>query len=125
MPYTRIIPQIAEAEPRLTEELAEELLLEAAAGRPPDAPYIIEEQFRHNNRLMVTVVWDKWSEIDKETRGHIILDAYKRVRGEEQMLLISIALGLTHREAAKIGVELPVSAESPTFSVGGEEDWEA
>lgn len=56
-------------------------------------------------RIHVTVIWDRWGDVAPEDRSRIILDAYERVRGPESILNPSAALGLTHADAKKLGVE--------------------
>ncbi len=54
--------------------------------------------------MHVTVIWDAWGNVPREGRGHIIFDAYREVGGEEEVRSISIALGLTHTEADRLGI---------------------
>ena len=110
MPFRRIIPNELASHPDLVERIAEELIAERPDG-PPDAPEIIEEQVPRGRNIYVTVIWDAWDRIDKQERGRVIMDAYQKVRGAEQTLNISAALGLTHQEANRLGIEntvLPV-----------------
>lgn len=93
--------------PQEHKALAGELALElkkAAETGPPDAPVIIEEGVRPGHLLHVTVLWDKWKDLDPEDRGRVIMDAYQEARGEKEALNIVVAMGLTHEEAERLGV---------------------
>lgn len=104
MPY-RLIPAVEPSlDPAYVDAIAQELRLMRPDGSP-DAPLIIEEQTRHSDRIHVTVIWDRWGSVAPEDRSRIILDAYERVRGASAILTLSAALGLTHAEAKKLGVE--------------------
>lgn len=104
MPYKKIPLAKPETNPIFVDAVAQELRLMRSEGSP-DAPMIIEEQMRHSSRIHVTVIWDGWTAAAPEERSRIILDAYERVRGPEFILTLSVALGLTHAEAKKLGVE--------------------
>lgn len=104
MPY-KFIPGVKpEINPIYVEAVAQELRLMNPDG-PPEAPLIIEEEMRHSNRTHITVIWDEWAGIGPESRSRVIVEAYKRVRGADSVLNLSVALGLTHADAKKLGVE--------------------
>ncbi len=104
MPYKLILPEPLPEYPDLVAALVEELRLERPDG-PKDAPLIIEEKVRHHDFFYVKVFWDRWEGIGGEARGRVIMDAYCEVRGAEAVLKITNALGLTHTEARRLGVE--------------------
>lgn len=104
MPY-KLIPAVEPAvDPAYVDAIAQELRLMRPDG-DFNAPLIIEEQTRQSDRIHVTVIWDRWGAVAPEDRSQIILDAYERVRGASAILTLSAALGLTHAEAKKLGVE--------------------
>lgn len=102
MPVRKITPK-EEKHPDLVKELAQVLQKNNAQG-PADEPEIIIEQIKHSNSLHVTVIWDEWATIDPEDRGSTILDAFAQVKGEAEMLRITLALGVTRAEASRIGI---------------------
>lgn len=104
MPYKLITAQEPQVDPSFVDAIAQELRLMRPDGSP-DAPSIIEEQIRRSNRIHVTVIWDRWRDLAPEDRSRVIMDAYERVRGTGAVLTLSAALGLTHSEAKKLGVE--------------------
>lgn len=103
MPYKQIQPEPLREYPELVGLLAEELHLKRPDG-PENAPYVFEETTRQDFRH-VRVLWDRWAGVPGEDRGRVIMDACQQVRGAEAVLRINSALGLTHAEARKLGVE--------------------
>ncbi len=103
MPITRKAPEITEINEEYVERIAQEIRSDNSDG-PNDAPYIIEEPVPYSNHLRVTVIWDVWNEASIEDRGRVILRAYQEARGLEDMLAITIAMGLTRQEADRLGI---------------------
>lgn len=95
------LPPVSKAYARLVRALTAELRRGATTGSP-SAPEIIEEEQRGNN-LHVTVLWDAWASVPHEDRGRAIMDAYQQIRPDD-LLRISVAMGLTHAEAERLGV---------------------
>lgn len=102
-------------------ELVNDLAKEITDGKPPsslasfpEAPLIVIESVRTTNREHITVIWDRFGEIEHSDRGRIILDAYEKAKGAAAALNVSIAMGLTRKEADRLGVlekfNLPVEA---------------
>ena len=104
MPYNFTPTAEPDFDPAYVDAIAQELRLMRPDG-DPDAPLIIEEQIRLTDRIHVTVIWDLWGKVAPEDRSRIILDAYERVRGASAILTLSAALGLTHADTKKLGVE--------------------
>jgi hypothetical protein len=89
----------------LVDALKRELQRNRKSG-PRSAPIVVEEEVRGSRNLHVTVIWDRWEGIAPEDRGQVILDAYSEGRGADEMLRVSVALGLTHEEAKRLGVSV-------------------
>lgn len=70
----------------------------------PSAPIIIEEDGEGQRPTRLFVVWDEWPELDQEERSEIIMDAYEEVRGRDKSLLVTVAMGLTRREADRMHI---------------------
>ena len=83
--------------PELVEALATEL-----RNPTPDTgrgiPDVQEETQTYGGRVHVLVLWDRWEGVPQPERGPIILDAYREVRGEREMLNIGQAMGFTIEE---------------------------
>ena len=89
--------------PELIAELAAELIADRVSGQP-----VIEEQhFSEGDAIRVTVIWDKWDDVDDDDRIATILQAYEQVEGGEFRERIALAVGLTVPEASALGV-LPI-----------------
>ena len=104
MPYKKISLSRPVVDPLLVKAITQELRLEQAEGSP-DAPLIIEEDAPYSDRIHVTVIWDRWAQIGPEERSRIIVEAYEQVRGPGTFLTLTSALGVTHADAKKLGVE--------------------
>lgn len=104
MSYRKIFRPKPTFDPSFVEAIAQELRLEQAEGLP-DSPLIIEEDAPYSERIHVTVIWDRWAQIGPEERSRIIVEAYEQVRGAGTFLTLTSALGLTHADAKKLGVE--------------------
>ena len=104
MPYKKIPLAKPETNPLFVEAIAQELRLAQAEGLP-DAPLIIEEDAPYSERIHVTVIWDRWAQVTPEDRSRAIVEAYEQVRGPGTFLTLTSALGLTHADAKKLGVE--------------------
>jgi hypothetical protein len=72
----------------------------------PEYPRIIEEDDRLSQNMHVYVLWDAWASVSERERSEIILEAYEQARGKDEMLRISVAMGVTPIEAARMGLEL-------------------
>ena len=94
------IPEIPQYR-ALVAELAQELQRDQPTG-PADAPQIVEEEQR-GGFLHVAVIWDNWQDVERADRGKIIMDAYQQQRSDV-VAKITVALGLTHAEAERLGV---------------------
>lgn len=89
--------------PKLIEELKRVLHENKRKGAPKD-PLIVIEEIPHSDSTHVTVIWEKWKDIDAEERGRIILNAIAEEKGEAEMLRVTMALGLTKDEAKLLGI---------------------
>jgi hypothetical protein len=88
---------------RLVDLIRRELRAASESGSSTD-PYVIEEEQR-GGYIHVTVLWDMWENVPADGRGQVIMDAYEAERtGDVQK--ITLAMGLTHGEAEKLGVSL-------------------
>jgi len=70
---------------------------------------VIENELPQTNSLHVTVIWSDWHTVDVGRRGRLIMEAYERT-GRGQNRRITLALGLTPREALDLGL-LPLRVQ--------------
>ena len=90
--------------PALAGALAQELRAPSSTCGP-NIPDIHETRQPFGGALHVKVIWDRWSEVPREERGAVILDAYEKAGLEEKMRQITLAMGLTEEEAKKLGID--------------------
>lgn len=110
MPVFRHAPSRTHQHHELVAELARHL--EPAPGEPlPPQPEIYEEEVPGTRPLLrVWVVWGAWANLSELERSQIILEAYERARGRKAMLGVSIAAGLTPREAEELGLAVQAAS---------------
>ncbi len=84
-------PRAGELEERLVQELTTPI------QDPSAQPIVIAEP-----RLFV--IWDEWAPLSQQDRSEIIMDAYVRAKGQADAVRISVAMGLTAAEAARMGI---------------------
>ncbi|MDD4891353.1 MAG: hypothetical protein PHU85_15640 [Phycisphaerae bacterium] len=84
---------------RLTDRLASEWAEQTEAAEP-----VILEETTRDGIVHVFVVWSDWASLTREQRGEIIMDAAERVKSKDQLLKITIAMGLTPDEADRFGI---------------------
>jgi hypothetical protein len=81
----------------------------AQEWRAPDPtatePVILEEPDAKRRVAHVFVIWSDWVQLDRIRRGEIIMDAAERVKSVEDLLNITIAMGLTPEEADRFGIK--------------------
>jgi hypothetical protein len=68
-------------------------------------PVILEESDAKGNIVHVYVVWSDWAQLNRETRGDIIMDSAERVKSLVDVQKITIAMGLTPDEADRFNIK--------------------
>jgi len=71
-------------------------------GGTPPLPDISEETDRQGRIAHVTVTWDAWDDLDAQTRSELIVDAFQLVHGEPAIVNLTLAMGLTTAERARL-----------------------
>jgi hypothetical protein len=85
----------------------DELRREEASPAPEGAPvFFREESGTPENYTHWYVAWDGFEDIEGEERSRLILAAVRNVLGKAEALQVTIAMGLTLREARDM--DLPV-----------------
>lgn len=85
---------------KLTKRLAQEL---KSPGNDLQ-PLILEEEISSTGSRHVHVIWDQWKGIPDEARSRVIVEAYQRAEGDPFAEQITIAAGVTAREASALGL---------------------
>lgn len=101
MPIGRLVPeqnlQSAALLARLVQEweqpsqAAQPVLIEAAGDRMSGSRHLY-------------VVWDDWLPLDQRARSEIIMDAYEATHDRQEVLNVTVAMGLTAAEAERMGI---------------------
>ena len=85
--------------------LVDELYEEWSRPKPAaHEPVILEEKDRRNKLVHVYVIWTKWTQLDGIERSEIIMDAAQKRLPTDDLLEITIAMGLTPVEAQRMGI---------------------
>jgi len=50
------------------------------------------------------VIWDRWGDLNQQDRSEIIMDAYAQTLSEDDVLQVTVAMGLTVKEAERMGI---------------------
>ena|SRR5690606_437137 len=71
---------------------------------PKQQPNIIAEPPEPAPISRLVVIWDDWSDLSAQERSQIIMEAYTQYVGIHDAVKVSIAMGLTSTEAAKLQI---------------------
>ena len=96
---TRNVPQHRQLVSRLSAEWTR------AGGGSAAEPVILEEENGRGDVVHVYVVWSDWAQLPRERRGEVIMDAAEQVKSLEDVLKITIAMGLTPDEADRFRLQ--------------------
>jgi hypothetical protein len=99
----RIVRSPETATPRRLAGLVEQLADELKSGRESGQPLIDEEHFK-TGAVRVVVFWDRWDHISQEDRSEAILEAYRKVEGDDFANRIALVSGLTIPEGQEAGM---------------------
>ncbi|HWE97803.1 MAG TPA: hypothetical protein VG269_27860 [Tepidisphaeraceae bacterium] len=67
-------------------------------------PVILEESSAKGEVVHVYVVWSQWAHLNRDQRGEIVMEVAELVKLRQDLLKITIAMGLTPHEADKFGL---------------------
>jgi len=67
-------------------------------------PIILEEGGTTTQPLHLYVVWDEWDPLPQIERSEIIMDAYEETHNPNAAINVTVAMGLTPREADRLGI---------------------
>jgi hypothetical protein len=85
-------------------DLRDELIGELRTPREAGEPDIVIEQ-PGTGTVHLYVKWARWNGLEQTVRSRIILDAYTAVKGEQEALKVTVAMGLTPTEAERMGID--------------------
>jgi hypothetical protein len=102
MPVYEMKPGRSAEHGELVDALASELTNPNSGNTEP---VILLERDKQKRPLHVYVIWKQWRDVDRAERGEIIMDAAERHFSQDDVLNISIAMGLTPDEAKRLGLK--------------------
>ena len=76
--------------------------------QPQDAepePVIIEDFVTEQHAYHIYVIWGEWDGLGQRERSDIIINAYGVTHKPEELLQVTVAMGLTPEEAKHMGIE--------------------
>ena len=107
MPIGKLVPvqnlQVEELRLRLTQEWeqpsqsAQPVLIEATGDRLSGSTHLY-------------VIWDDWQALDQRERSEIIMQAYQHTHQRPDVLRVTVAMGLTAKEAERMGIQYETEA---------------
>lgn len=107
MPIGRLIQ---EQNPEV-QALRERLIQEWSEPSIASQPVLIEEAGdRMSGSTHLYVIWDEWQPLDQRVRSEIIMDAYEATHERQEILSITVAMGLTAAEAGHMGIRYETEA---------------
>ena len=101
MPRGRLVTSVSGMD---TQRLQNTLENEWRGMEEADGPVIIEEPAGTGNYMRLYAVWPQWDEVAPRDRSNIIMRAYQNTHTLEELLNVSIAMGLTPEEAQQMGI---------------------
>jgi len=84
-----------------THDLIERLAQEFSTPSPGEQEPLFIEQVQHSpaKNVHLYVIWQTWEHLTNLERSEIIMDAYEKSCGIEKALKVTLAMGLTRKEA--------------------------
>ena len=88
--------------------------VDTAATFLGDAPVLIEDEqpirFGTGQKpIHIYVVWDRWQDLSQQERSEIVMDAYEATHPLDDIVRVTLAMGLTKGEARKMGLRYEVA----------------
>ena len=87
-------------ESKLRRDLEAELRSPTAKAEP-----VILIEDTNPQTIHLFVVWSRWGDLEQIVRSRIIMDAFKAVKGQEEALKVTVAMGLSKEEAGRLGIK--------------------
>lgn len=69
-----------------------------------EQPVILEERDNARRLVHIYVIWEDWSDLSSIERSEIVMEACEAVYDKGQINNVTVAMGLTQAEAARLGI---------------------
>ena len=100
------------------ETLRERLTQEWVRPSPDAQPVLIEAPGnRMGDSRHLYVIWDDWHSLDQKARSEIVMDAYEATHPREEVLRVTVAMGLTPAEADHLNIHYTTGAGTISVEV--------
>lgn len=107
MPIGRLVTEQNEETEVLRRLLTQEWNTPSAAPQP----VLIESAGeRMSGSKHLYIIWDRWLSLDQRERSEIIMDAYEATHTRPEVLSVTVAMGLTSKEADRMGINYVTEA---------------
>ena len=70
-----------------------------------DQPIVLTERSAPGGAEHVFVVWDRWGSMEQLERSETIMDACEAVLGTAKTRMVTVAMGLTKKEAKRLSIQ--------------------
>jgi hypothetical protein len=99
----RNLPHVARnsAADALRQRLIDEWRNPRQQGQPD---IIIDQQPGPQAPVHVFVIWDEWEGLNQIERSEIITEAYEAVHGPDEVVRVTVAMGVTPQEAPRFNL---------------------
>lgn len=88
-----------------SEELRVRLKQEWTHPSQSTQPVLIEAAGdRLSGSTHLYIIWDDWQPLDQRERSEIIMQAYEETHDRQDVLRVTVAMGLTVEEAGRMGI---------------------
>jgi len=84
-----------------TYELLTELIAEWKSGAASEPKPVLLDQKDDRGRRYLRVTWDRWKGLDHEQRSEVVMEAFVAVHGQQAVLNVVVAVGVTTDEDAR------------------------
>jgi hypothetical protein len=82
--------------------LIDQLATRLRQGETLEEPYVLQDRVGQTRTRHAVVIWNAWLNEDRQTRSHIIVEAFS-LAGKIAADTLTVALGLSQREAMEYG----------------------
>jgi hypothetical protein len=98
------VRELASKHPPEYADLVGDLVREWKNPSESPEPVILFERDSKKLVVHVYVIWGAWRDTDRIARSEIIMDAAEQALAPDEVLNITIAMGLTPEEAKRLGI---------------------
>ena len=77
-------------------------------------PLILEENnVRYSHATHLYIIWSDWGNLNQTDRSEIIMEAYEATHSPDELLSVTVAMGLTPEEAERMEIRYEAANSEP------------